>query len=272
LTKVPISDDIHETRLGRFLRRLPRYAGVIHYAAGKHPALFYPLYYLRGGRGSRLPVRRNTELVLEGFPRSGNSFALLAFRLAQGREVITADHLHVPAQVKRAALYGIPACVLIREPEDMVRSLVVKHSFIRPKDALRGYLGFYRACLPYRDRFVVASFEQVTTDYGAIIDRINTRFGTSFVRFENHEANVLRVFEALDKRNRWLRGDDLTVARPNGIKVAAKQHVDLSDCAALLARCRTIYRRYEALYAEPPAFKVRSFIVSPIVLTKTGNR
>ncbi len=257
MTNAAVSNNFNGTRLGRFFRRLPRYAGVIHYAAGKHPALFYPLYYLRGGRGSRMPVRRNTELVLEGFPRCGNSFALLAFRAAQGREVVTADHLHVPAQIKRAAQYGIPACVLIREPEDMVRSLVVKHSFIRPKDALRGYLGFYRACLPYRDRFVVASFEQVTADFGAITDRINARFGTSFVRFENREANIRRVFEALDERNRWLRGDDLTVARPNGIKEAAKQQVDLSDCAALLARCRKIYLHYEALAAEPPAAEAR---------------
>jgi hypothetical protein len=50
MTKVPNSNDFHDTRLGRFFRRLPGYAGVIHYAAGKHPALFYPLYYLRGRR------------------------------------------------------------------------------------------------------------------------------------------------------------------------------------------------------------------------------
>lgn len=245
------------TGLGLFFQRVARYAGVIHYAAGKHPALFFPLYYLRGGRGSRLPVRRDTELVIEGYPRSGNTFALVAFRFAQGRDVVTADHLHVPAQIKRAARYGIPICLLIREPEDMVRSLVVKHSFIRPKDALRGYLGFYRACYRYRDRFVVAKFEEVTADFGAVTDRINARFGTSFHRFENREANIRRVFAALDERNRWLRGNDFTVARPNGTKDAVKRQVDLSDCTALLARCRKIHLRYEALAAEPPAAEAR---------------
>jgi hypothetical protein len=236
--------------LARFVGRLARYAGVIHYAAGKHAALFYPLYYMRGGRGSRLPVRRNTELVIEGFPRSGNTFALVAFRFAQGRDVVTADHLHVPAQIQRAASYGIPICLLIREPGDMVRSLVVKHPFIRPKDALRGYLAFYRACWKYRDRLVVARFDQVTADFGAVIDRVNARFGTGFARFDSHEDNLRKIFELVDERNRWLKGDDLTVARPNGIKEAAKRGVDLSDCDRLLARCRGIYRDFQDISSE----------------------
>ncbi len=238
-------------RLGRFFKRVARYAGVIHYAAGKHPALFYPLFYLRGGRGSRLPVRRDTELVIEGYPRSGNTFALVAFRFAQGRDVVTADHLHVPAQIKRAARYGIPICLLIREPEDMVRSLVVKHPFIRPKDALRGYFAFYRACRRYRHRLVVARFDQVTSDFGSVIDRVNARFGTGFARFESHEGNLRKIFALVDERNRWLKGDDLTVARPNGIKEAAKRGVDLSDCERLLARCRDVYRDFEEFASEP---------------------
>ncbi len=239
------------TGLGRYVRRLARYAGVIHYAAGRHAALFYPLYYLRGGRGSRLPVRRDTELVIEGYPRSGNTFALVAFRFAQGRDVVTADHLHVPAQIERAARYGIPICLLIREPEDMVRSLVVKHPFIRPKDALRGYLAFYRACRHYRHRLVVARFDQVTSDFGSVIDRVNARFGTGFARFDSHEGNLRKIFELVDERNRWLKGDDLTVARPNLIKEAAKRGVDLSGCERLLARCQIIYRDFEELASEP---------------------
>lgn len=239
------------TGLGLFFKRVARYAGVIHYAAGKHPALFFPLYYLRGGCGSRLPVRRDTELVIEGYPRSGNTFALVAFRFAQGRDVVTADHLHVPAQIKRAARYGIPICLLIREPEDMVRSLVVKHPFIRPKDALRGYLAFYRACRRYRHRLVVARFDQATADFGAVIDRVNARFGTGFARFESHEGNLRKIFELVDERNRWLKGDDLTVARPNGIKEAAKRGVDLAGCERLLARCRGIYREFQDFASEP---------------------
>ena len=232
------------------LKRLGRYAGVIHYAAGRHPALFYPLYRMRNPRRTAIaphPVRRDTEIVIEGFPRSGNTFALLAFRLAQPREVVTADHLHVAAQIIRAARYGIPACVLVRDPEDAVRSLVVKYPFIRAKDALRGYASFYRACMRYRDHLVIARFEEVTQDFGAVIDRINARFGTGFARFEHGPRNVRRVFALLDARNRALRGDERSLARPTALKEDLKRRIDLADCARHLARCREVYAAFTSL-------------------------
>ncbi len=228
----------------RPLQRLARYAGVIHYIAGKHPALFYPLFRLRGGYGMRNPVRRDTDLVIEGYPRSGNTFALLAFRLSQHQPVKTADHFHVPAQVMLAARYGVPACVLIRDPEDVVRSLVVKYPFIRPKDALRGYRSFYRACLRYRDHFVAASFDQVTSDFGEVVDSINAKFGTNFVRFEHREANIRRVFDFLDERNEALDQDDLESPRPTVSKDEAKNGVSFADCGTLLARCRAIFDEF----------------------------
>ena len=46
------------------------------------------------------------------------------------------------------------------------------------------YLDFYRTAWPARDGFVVAPFELVVSDFGAVTDRVNERFGTSFARFE----------------------------------------------------------------------------------------
>ncbi len=236
------------------LERLWRYAGVIHHAAGPYPALFYPLHALR--HGGRVPqaVARDTEIVIEGFPRSGNTFALLGFQLAQGRSVKTADHLHVPAQIMRAAEWDIPAVVVIREPEAVVRSLVVKYPYLSPRHVLQGYAAFYERCLPYRDKLVAATFEQATCDLGAVIDRVNARFGTRFLRFEHTTANERRVFAALDRRNLSVNGQDgeaLTSYRPNGAKEMAKRGVRLEGCERALERCRALWATYRELAADP---------------------
>lgn len=39
-------------------------------------------------------------------------------------------------------------------------------------------------------------FEEVTKDFGAIINKINQRFNTNFATFEHTEENVRKVFEA----------------------------------------------------------------------------
>ena len=46
--------------------------------------------------------RLHTELVIEAFPRSANTFATVAFQLSQPAPVRVAHHLHAPAQVTEA--------------------------------------------------------------------------------------------------------------------------------------------------------------------------
>ena len=83
--------------------------------AGKHPSAFYGLYRLARKDQARV-VTPDTQLVMEGFPRSANSFARVAFNRAQSERVRIAHGLHVPAQVIRAARWRIPTLVLIRKP------------------------------------------------------------------------------------------------------------------------------------------------------------
>ncbi len=235
-------------RCARMLRRARYYYRVWHYAFGAWPSLFYPLYAWREGARSPHPVRRDTDIVIEGYPRSGNTFVVHAFRLAQDRPLRMADHIHVPAQVMRAAAYGIPACVLIRRPDEVVRSLTVKYPELDVRHALQGYINFYTACWAYRDRFVVAAFDTATRDVGTVIDAVNRRFGTQFRRFDHAPAVAARVFAQLDRRNAAINlGDPRASYRPNDVKEAEKQRLDLAPHAAQLARAEEVYRRYLTL-------------------------
>jgi hypothetical protein len=225
--------------------RLLEYARVLPYVAGRYPALFYPMLHTVRGLTKGDPVTRETDVVIEGYPRSGNTFAVTALRMAQSRPLRVASYLHVPAQVVRASRMGLPTCVLIREPGAAARSLVVKFPFLRPIDVLRGYAAFYRACARYRAQFVVARFDRVITDFGGVVDAINQRFGTDFARFEHTAENVSRVFEQIDAENQTDFGGRVeTSDRPLRGKDRKKSDIPLEGCERTLARCERIYEEF----------------------------
>jgi len=148
--------------------------------AGGHPTVFFTLYrLLRTRKDLTRAVTPDKQVVIEGFPRSGNSFARRAFIMAQDETfdvTSIAHHLHVPAQVVRAAQWQIPTLVLIRRPRDAVLSLVIRDP-ISVDQALRYYISFYETSEKYRDAYVLGLFEEVTEDFGQVMKRINDRFG-----------------------------------------------------------------------------------------------
>ena len=144
-------------------------------------------------RGHGVVLSERTEAVIEGYPCSGNSFAVAAFTLAQPAPIEIGHHTHTPAHLMAAVRRGLPAVALIREPDDAVRDFLDSRPSLSARQALRGYRRFYEPLLPIRDGLVVASFADVTTDFGAVVRRVNERFDTSFREFERTPANMIRV-------------------------------------------------------------------------------
>jgi hypothetical protein len=216
--------------------------------AGKHPAVFFSLYrLLRRDRGR--VVTPETQLVIEGFPRSGNSFARVAFNKAQREKVRIAHGLHVPAQVIRAARWRIPTLVLIRKPRDAVLSFAIRDP-ISVDQALKYYLSFYETIEKYRDAYVLGLFEEVTEDYGQVIRRINEKFGTAFSVFRHNERNVNEVFARMEKNSRKRYGEmhwENKVSRPSALKERMKHEVgyDLDDPKRkrFIAEAEAVYDR-----------------------------
>src|ERR671917_4320 len=108
---------------------------------GRRPFLFYNFYRLRPNYRDLL-VDRRTQIVIEGIPRSGNTFAVVAFEQAQRESVRIAHHLHMPAQVMRAARWHIPTLVLMRKPADAVLSLAIREPRISIRQAMKHYVSF----------------------------------------------------------------------------------------------------------------------------------
>jgi hypothetical protein len=188
-------------------------------------------------RGHGVPLSHDTDILIEGFPRSGNTFAVAAFVVAQPKPVRVAHHVHAPGHVIEAVRRGLPVLVLIRRPEDAVREFLGIRPTLTAAQALRGYVRFYRPLVPYRDRFVVGPFEEVTADFGSVIRRINERFGCSFAEFEHTADNATKVQGASEEFWRERTGPGLplvgrasadgSVAGGNEVRASSPEAADL---------------------------------------------
>lgn len=175
----------------------------------RYPTLALPIQRHRG-RGEVLAD--DTEIVIESFPRCASSFAVAAFRLAQEPHASRiAHHTHTPAQVLAATRRRVPTLVLIRSPEDAVLSHVIHTPALTPAVSLRGYVRFHEPLLPHRSGFVVGMFEEVVGDFGAVIERVNHRFGTAFRPFEHRPEHLARLDREIaeDYRSRARSKEDL---------------------------------------------------------------
>lgn len=228
---------------------------------GGHPDVYYPLFrMLRTRQDLTRAVTPDTQLVIEGFPRSGNSFARRAFIMAQGEgfdKTRIAHHLHVPAQVVRAAQWRIPTLVLIRKPKDAVLSLVIRDP-ISVDQALRYYVSFYVTAEKYRDAYVLGLFEEVTEDFGRVIERVNDRFGTTFSPFRHDEESVREVFAGMDTQAKNKYGEALSerkVQRPSAARERMKHKIEYDSenpkRKRLIAEAEAVYDRLTNPTHEP---------------------
>jgi hypothetical protein len=209
--------------------------------------------YARADKRATL-ARRGTALVIEGFPRSGNTFSVAAFQIANGQQLHLGRHLHGAPHLLRAKRLGTPAIALVRAPADAVASYLVRREGLRAEDALVEYLDFYRTAWSARDAFVVGLFDEVTSDFGTVIDRVNERFGTSFARYEATPDNEVAAFELVEEMNRLeCRGEvvESHVGRPSAERDQRKQEVAASlgrpRAVRLLGRAQDLYSQYAAL-------------------------
>ncbi|WP_062304502.1 hypothetical protein [Demequina subtropica] len=127
-------------------------------------------------RHTRGLTMRDTALVVEGFPRSGNSFFVRYLRTCDP-EVRLGHHLHVVGQYARAARWDVPAVLVVRRPLDAVLSLLVADPRMDADLAVEWWRFYHQRMLPYLDRVMVLPFEQFTQDPEGAAHAIEARYG-----------------------------------------------------------------------------------------------
>jgi len=201
-----------------------------------------PLLVRVTGDGKRRDLTSATQLVIEGFPRSGNTFAVESFRSAQHAPVVISSHVHTPAQLLRAIDAGVPALLVVREPIGATTSLMLAAPYISARGALYEWVRFHRRLRPHRDRLVVATFDQVTSAMGDVVDRVNARYGTAFDRFEHDADAQAAVFAHMEAHNARLHGGAVSerdAPRPSTVRAALQDEVRERLLAPSLAARRS---------------------------------
>ena len=212
----------------------------------KRPALYFA-FALISPKIARNRARRNSDLILEGFPRSANSYSLNFFRNCQSDTYRIAHHLHAPAQVVYGCQHGIPCMVLIRNPEDAFCSLKVMSPDVSFAEMIADYCSFYEVAWQYREKIYFAIFEDVVNDFNPSILAFNDRFGTTFQSANDTEEKVAETFETLQEYNKTeKKGNQWELPIPTEEKNQKKQAIRddlLNNHREGLENCRRIYER-----------------------------
>jgi chorismate-pyruvate lyase len=201
--------------------------------------------YVRARHPDRQVVGPTTDLVIEGFPGSANTYVREAFLLVDPSLRIV-SHTHSPANALEGARLGVPTLVLVREPLRAVVSLVARHEGHTAAAALRRYIAFYSALRGRLAGVHVATFEKATTALGDITDAMNVRFDTALARFPHEDPELRR------RLGEKIRSDDARSVP------SEERAVRVADAVAVLREAeprltRTAERTYEMFLASTAA-------------------
>lgn len=210
--------------------------------------------YRLGDKAISRVVHPNTELVIEGFQRCANSFAVQAFRSVNdsNQKMRIATHLHSPANVLQALRFKIPSMVLIRDPDEALVSWLalaiqlgkLPEQSLRPENQLKRmqywtqrYTEFYQQLMPVRASIVINDFKEVVSDFGQCIDQLNQKFQTTFQRFEHTSATEAEIF----KRSKVHLSPSVD---RDAIKASVQGHYFSSDNASNRTHAQEVYRTF----------------------------
>lgn len=185
-----------------------------------------------------------TEICIEGFPRSGNSYFVSAFHY-WNKDVELAHHSHLAGSVKYAIDRKLPAVVLIRKPEDTVASALAWDGLLNVNVALMSYLSFYNSLWRDRDRLLVLRFENAIRHPDRCVELINKHFAETF----KSEDFTSRIDEAISGRlkrvNRQNQRNESNTSLPNPVREVKKQrYVELATNSHFYPACVKLYSKY----------------------------
>lgn len=170
--------------------------------------VFLPVVIQFTPRGWDRRITAGTQLVVEGFPRSSNTFAAAAIRVATDDRLVVASHVHTPSQVMAAVRRDVPVLFVVRRPHDCIRSAMVASPHVRLTAFLEEWIAHHETVWPLRDRLVVATFDQVTGDMNGVIRRLHESFGIDVpaVLDDPQVVECVRARMRAD-HDRWHPGD-----------------------------------------------------------------
>jgi hypothetical protein len=191
-------------------------------------------------------VNDRTDLVLEGFPRSANTYALAAFRRTNGPGPVVASHLHTAVSVVEGVRRGLPVVVVVRDPVDACASMIQRQP-VTPRSALTAYIRFNSTVVEHLTDVVVSDFAVTTSSFGSVIKELNQRFGTTFTPYDHTETNERWCREFVIEADRTDQG--LVRARTVALPQASRRRESQAVKNAVRQEKALVHRAEDAYHA-----------------------
>ncbi|AUM13751.1 hypothetical protein Kalk_15550 [Ketobacter alkanivorans] len=120
-------------------------------------------------------AQSGTQLCIEGFPRSSNTFLYKVVK-SWNPEIAIAHHLHIPMQAIYSAERSIPTVILVRRPEDAIAGAMNRQAWLTTSLCLKAYISFYSLILKKPKNILIFKFEDVIHNPSEVIAKINSRY------------------------------------------------------------------------------------------------
>lgn len=219
---------------------------------------FYLFLYSIFSNNKYYVASKSTRLIVEGYPRTANTFAYNIFEKSFGLKNLNANciahHVHSSSQLIFGAKNDIPVILLIRNPIDSISSMLIKfHEFENEDSCIEWiklysyyYYDFYYRLLKFKNQFLIVKFESIINDYTNVIVSLNNKFDTSFPIIQNSQNQTKEILDKIKNDNLVKVGNNLNkLAIPNSNKDIKKEaYYDLITSHGDLEKLNHIYKLF----------------------------
>jgi hypothetical protein len=124
-------------------------------------------------------VNDNTDICVDGFPRSANSYTTYFVKVAN-KKLNVAHHTHSPINIKLALKKDVPMLILIRKPLPAISSLILKmetdknlHFTLFIEYAFIRYKTYYNYVIKNHSNIIILNFEEFTKKPSLILKELD---------------------------------------------------------------------------------------------------
>lgn len=210
------------------------------------PSFFYLRYFIKKDRYAL--VDKDTELLIDGFPRSANTFAYAFIELTQPVKKI-AHHVHLPVQFSRSIRFSTPAVFLIRNPVDAAISMSIRRPTYFPYLIFLYYFLFHKRISKIINSLLIVKFEEVISDPNSIIRKLRNSQYSGFIEVEFTQNLKEMINKRVDELDMINRNDsqikNSTVARPTEYRKNAGEKIrgdfHSKRYSGIIKKCHLVY-------------------------------
>jgi len=209
-----------------------------------YPVTFKTWLRVTNGYPVKLPSV-DTDLHVDGFQRSGNTFASLVLRDLFPDKAI-ATNLHAVAAIKQALDFEVPTIILLRDPEEAILSSIVRRVDGQREQLsaalsldLHGYLDYYSYANERRDDLSFVVFDEMIRDATALVSAASAAFCVAVPARASIVKSSRQALATLESDKREGGDRNLYSEHKEKLKDRYRSRLDRD----LLTQCKALYEQ-----------------------------